>query len=71
MFGVLGVKLWSSHSFHAVLLSDFEAGVDDVDVWSGTGEGNLVEAEALLEPYQQKYPKVSWAHGKSRDYQET
>lgn len=25
----------------------------------GTGEGNLVEAEALLEPYQQKYPKGS------------
>uniref|UniRef100_A0A3P8QDU0 Tetratricopeptide repeat protein 39B n=1 Tax=Astatotilapia calliptera TaxID=8154 RepID=A0A3P8QDU0_ASTCA len=25
----------------------------------GTAEGNLVEAEALLEPYQQKYPKVS------------
>uniref|UniRef100_A0A3P9PJE0 Tetratricopeptide repeat protein 39B n=1 Tax=Poecilia reticulata TaxID=8081 RepID=A0A3P9PJE0_POERE len=24
----------------------------------GTGEGNLTEAEALLEPYQQKYPKV-------------
>uniref|UniRef100_A0A7N8WQ82 Tetratricopeptide repeat protein 39B n=1 Tax=Mastacembelus armatus TaxID=205130 RepID=A0A7N8WQ82_9TELE len=24
----------------------------------GTGEGNLVEAEALLEPYQHKYPKV-------------
>uniref|UniRef100_A0A8C6PIA2 Tetratricopeptide repeat protein 39B n=1 Tax=Nothobranchius furzeri TaxID=105023 RepID=A0A8C6PIA2_NOTFU len=25
----------------------------------GTGEGNLVEAEALLEPYQEKYPKGS------------
>lgn len=25
---------------------------------AGTGEGNLVEAEALLAPYQQKYPKV-------------
>lgn len=25
----------------------------------GTGEGNLVEAEALLEPYQHKYPKGS------------
>ncbi|XP_016535157.1 tetratricopeptide repeat protein 39B isoform X2 [Poecilia formosa] len=25
----------------------------------GTGEGNLTEAEALLEPYQQKYPKGS------------
>ncbi|XP_056431478.1 tetratricopeptide repeat protein 39B [Gadus chalcogrammus] len=25
----------------------------------GTGEGDLVEAEALLEPYQQKYPKGS------------
>ncbi|CAI5660854.1 tetratricopeptide repeat protein 39B [Oreochromis aureus] len=25
----------------------------------GTAEGNLVEAEALLEPYQQKYPKGS------------
>uniref|UniRef100_A0A671UIP4 Tetratricopeptide repeat protein 39B n=1 Tax=Sparus aurata TaxID=8175 RepID=A0A671UIP4_SPAAU len=25
----------------------------------GTGEGNLVEAEALLEPYKQKYPKGS------------
>uniref|UniRef100_A0A3B5LZJ8 Tetratricopeptide repeat protein 39B n=1 Tax=Xiphophorus couchianus TaxID=32473 RepID=A0A3B5LZJ8_9TELE len=25
----------------------------------GTGEGNLMEAEALLEPYQQKYPKGS------------
>lgn len=25
----------------------------------GTGEGNLAEAEALLEPYQQKYPKGS------------
>uniref|UniRef100_A0A8C2ZXZ8 Tetratricopeptide repeat protein 39B n=1 Tax=Cyclopterus lumpus TaxID=8103 RepID=A0A8C2ZXZ8_CYCLU len=25
----------------------------------GTGEGNLAEADALLEPYQQKYPKGS------------
>ncbi|XP_033978029.1 tetratricopeptide repeat protein 39B [Trematomus bernacchii] len=25
----------------------------------GTGEGNLLEAESLLEPYQQKYPKGS------------
>ncbi|KAG5260636.1 hypothetical protein AALO_G00294740 [Alosa alosa] len=25
----------------------------------GTGEGNLVEAEALLEPYQEKFPKGS------------
>jgi len=27
--------------------------------WSGTGEGDLAEADALLEPYQQKYPEVS------------
>lgn len=31
---------------------------------SGTGEGNLAEAEALLEPYQEKYPKVRPAGNK-------
>uniref|UniRef100_A0A8C5AQC2 Tetratricopeptide repeat protein 39B n=1 Tax=Gadus morhua TaxID=8049 RepID=A0A8C5AQC2_GADMO len=32
----------------------------------GTGEGDLVEAEALLEPYQQKYPKVRLTPGCER-----
>lgn len=26
---------------------------------SGTGEGNLTECEALLEPYVEKFPNVS------------
>uniref|UniRef100_A0A7N8XLB6 Tetratricopeptide repeat protein 39B n=1 Tax=Mastacembelus armatus TaxID=205130 RepID=A0A7N8XLB6_9TELE len=34
----------------------------------GTGEGNLVEAEALLEPYQHKYPKVSQAQTEMKNH---
>uniref|UniRef100_A0A3Q1I6F0 Tetratricopeptide repeat protein 39B n=1 Tax=Anabas testudineus TaxID=64144 RepID=A0A3Q1I6F0_ANATE len=34
----------------------------------GTGEGNLVEAEALLEPYQHKYPKVSHSQSQLHRY---
>lgn len=31
---------------------------EDVDISTGTGEANLLEAEALLQPYLQKFPKV-------------
>lgn len=36
----------------------FEALSESIILFSGTGEGNLEEAEALIEPYLQKFPNV-------------
>uniref|UniRef100_A0A8C4H5Y8 Tetratricopeptide repeat protein 39B n=1 Tax=Dicentrarchus labrax TaxID=13489 RepID=A0A8C4H5Y8_DICLA len=50
----------SSHSLRSILCALTLLFYNTyVSLILGTGEGNLVEAEALLEPYQQKYPKVS------------
>uniref|UniRef100_A0A8C4H5K2 Tetratricopeptide repeat protein 39B n=1 Tax=Dicentrarchus labrax TaxID=13489 RepID=A0A8C4H5K2_DICLA len=50
----------SSHSLRSILCALTLLFYNTyVSLILGTGEGNLVEAEALLEPYQQKYPKGS------------
>uniref|UniRef100_G3N5A0 Tetratricopeptide repeat protein 39B n=1 Tax=Gasterosteus aculeatus aculeatus TaxID=481459 RepID=G3N5A0_GASAC len=50
----------SSHSLRSILCALTLLFYNTyVSLILGTGEGNLVEAEALLAPYQQKYPKGS------------
>uniref|UniRef100_A0A672ZCN3 Tetratricopeptide repeat protein 39B n=1 Tax=Sphaeramia orbicularis TaxID=375764 RepID=A0A672ZCN3_9TELE len=49
----------SSHSLRSILCALTLLFYNTyVSLILGTGEGNLVEAEALLEPYQHKYPKL-------------